>query len=236
MNKTNLAVNYDFENIENICKMNLKKRVNGYSRPVYNIVKRSFDIVAGLLGTILLIPMTIIVIFIRIVKKENHGSIFFKQSRIGKNGKVINIYKYRTMITDADEKIDKYLQENPEAKKEYEKYKKLKNDPRITKVGQVLRKISVDEFPQFINVLLGQMSVVGPRPYLHKEKIDMNEYYEEIIKIKPGITGYWQVNGGNDVDFNDRLIMDEYYIKNRNCIMDIKIMIKTILRIFKNNI
>ena len=103
------------------------------------------------------------------------------------------MYKYRSMVIGADEKLSTYLKENEEARKEYSKYKKLKNDPRITKVGKFIRKTSIDEFPQFINVLLGQMSLVGPRPYLPREQEDMGNYYKYIIQCKPGITGYWQV-------------------------------------------
>ena len=170
----------------------------------------------------------------RLVLKENDGPLFFEQIRIGKNGKQFRMYKFRTMVMEADEKLFKYLEENPEAKKEYKKYKKLKNDPRITKLGKILRKTSIDEFPQFINVLKGEMSLVGPRPYLHREKEDLGGYYYDIIKnVKPGITGYWQVNGRNDVDFEERAYMDTYYIEHRGIIMDLKIILKTFLKIFR---
>ena len=134
----------------------------------------------------------------------------------------------------ADEKLWEYLNNNPEAKEEYKKYKKLKEDPRITKLGKFLRKTSLDEFPQFINVLKGDMSLVGPRPYLYREKEDMGEKYDEIIMVKPGLTGYWQVNGRSDVDFNERINMDIAYIKDRTLWLDFKLIIKTILKIFVN--
>ena len=238
MNRTNLAVEEEglnsFEEIEITKNEHKKQKIEKVTNPKlsYYFVKRIVDVIAGITGVIILIPLTLIVFVARIIKKENEGSMFYKQRRIGKNGREIQILKYRTMVVNADEKLAKYLEENEEAAKEYKKYKKLKHDPRITKMGEFLRKTSLDEFPQFINVLIGQMSLVGPRPYLHREKKDMGEYYEKIIKVKPGITGYWQVNGRSDVDFNDRLIMDTYYMEHKGFIMDTKIIIKTIMKIF----
>ena len=127
--------------------------------------------------------------------------------------------------------IKKYLEENEEARKEYKKYKKLRNDPRISKLGEILRTTSIDEFPQFFNVLLGNMSLVGPRPYLPREKEDIGEYYESITSCKPGITGYWQVNGRSNTTFEERLELDDYYIKNKSLWLDFKIMVKTALQI-----
>ena len=134
---------------------------------------------------------------------------------------------------ELDEEEDPRL-ELMEQLKEYKKYKKLKHDPRITKLGNILRKTSLDEFPQFVNILKGEMSLVGPRPYLYREKEDLGEYYyNSITKVKPGITGYWQVNGRNDVDFEERAYMDTYYIERRGIVMDLKIILKTFLKIFK---
>ncbi len=239
MNRTNLAVEEEnfneFENINTAESKKYKHKIEKITHPklVYYFIKRTFDIVAGIIGILILIPLSIFVFIMRIIKKENDGPMFYKQLRIGKNGKEIRIFKYRTMVMNADEKLVQYLEENEEAAKEYKKYKKLRKDPRITKVGAFLRKTSLDEFPQFINVLLGQMSVVGPRPYLHREKKDMDWYYDKIIKVKPGITGYWQVNGRSDVDFKDRLIMDTYYMEHKSLVMDTKIIIKTAMKIFK---
>lgn len=200
---------------------------------IENIIKRIIDIVGALVGVIALIPLTIIIYIARIVLKENDGPIFYDQLRIGKDGKVFKMYKYRSMIIGADEKLFEYLKENEEARKEYKEYKKLKDDPRITKVGKFLRKTSLDEFPQFINVLKGDMSLVGPRPYLPREKEDMSEYYTYIIKSRPGITGYWQIAGRSDVTFDDRLKMDYYYNKNRSLKNDLKILVKTVLNVVK---
>lgn len=198
---------------------------------VYRFIKRIIDIIGGLVGIVLLIPITIVLYLISIFSKENKGPIFYEQLRVGKNGKEFRIYKFRSMVMHADEKLWEYLNSNPEAKEEYKKYKKLREDPRITKTGKFLRKTSLDEFPQFINVIKGDMSLVGPRPYLYREKEDMGERYNEIIKVKPGLTGYWQVNGRSDVDFEERTRMDIEYIKNRNLWLDFKILIKTFLAV-----
>ncbi len=196
-------------------------------------VKRVIDIIAGLVGTILLIPITIGIYIARKILKEDNGPIFYDQLRIGKNGKIFKMYKYRSMVIGADDKLKEYLVENEEAREEYSKYKKLKKDPRITKLGNFLRKTSLDEFPQFINVLKGDMSLVGPRPYLQREKDDMGEYYKYIIQCKPGITGYWQTTGRSDVTFDDRLKMDYKYYQNRNLKIDLKLLGKTILNVVK---
>lgn len=209
-----------------INKKNIKAKIE-------NIVKRIIDVVGALVGVVALIPLTIIIYITRIVLKENDGPIFYDQLRIGKDGKVFKMYKYRSMVIGADEKLFKYLEENEEARKEYKEYKKLKDDPRITKIGKFLRKTSLDEFPQFINVLKGDMSLVGPRPYLPREKEDMGEYYTYIIKSRPGITGYWQIAGRSDVTFDDRLKMDYNYNRNKSLKTDLKILVKTVLNVMK---
>lgn len=196
------------------------------------VIKRIIDIIGGTLGTLLLIPLTLVIYIANLIVNDK-GPVFYKQKRIGKDGKVFTMYKYRSMVVNADKELNKYLRENEEAKKEYEKYKKLKKDPRITKVGNFLRKTSLDEFPQFINVLNGEMSLVGPRPYLRREKKDMGRNYKTIISVKPGITGYWQVNGRSEKNFEERTSMDVAYVHDKNLWFDIKIIIKTVLKIFK---
>lgn len=195
------------------------------------IIKRSIDIIAGLVGIILLIPITIIVWFVRIAKKENNGPMFFEQLRIGKDGKLFRMYKFRSMCMNADETLKKYLEENEDARKEYKKYKKLKRDPRITKVGNFIRKTSLDEFPQFINVLKGDMSLVGPRPYLIREKKDIGEAYWQIVKCRPGLTGIWQVRGRSDVTFDERVDMDLEYFYTQSPSLDAKIIVKTVKKV-----
>lgn len=211
---------------------NLQEKIKG-KHIIYRFVKRLIDIFGGLVGIVLLIPITLCVYLARKILKEDDGPLFYEQLRIGKNGKVFRMYKYRSMVVGADEKLFKYLEENEEARKEYKEYKKLKNDPRITKVGKFLRKTSLDEFPQFINVLKGDMSLVGPRPYLPREKEDMGEYYTYIIQSRPGITGYWQITGRSDVTFKDRLKMDYDYNQNKNLKTDLKLLVKTVFNVVK---
>jgi len=197
---------------------------------VYSIVKRFVDIIFGIIGCIILVPLFIGVKIACIITKDK-APILFKQERIGKNGKPIYIYKFRSMVPNADKVLFEMMEKDPEIKKEYKKYKKLKNDPRITKVGKFIRATSIDEFPQFVNILLGDMSLVGPRPYLFREKDDMGDWYDTIIKCKPGLTGYWQVNGRNDTDFEYRCELDHYYFEHRSSIMDAKIVIKTVKQV-----
>ena len=196
----------------------------------YKCIKKIIDIFFGIIGSILCIP---IIIFAKIAYMchGDFNQVFFAQKRIGRNGKEITIFKLRTMVPNADKVLKELMKKDQKIADEYKKYKKLKNDPRITKVGHFLRAFSFDEFPQFFNVLIGNMSVVGPRPYLPREKVDMGKYYDIIIKTKPGVTGYWQVNGRNDTDFEYRLILDEYYSTHKTITMDIKIIIKTIAQV-----
>ena len=196
------------------------------------IFKRLIDILGGIIGTIVLIPLTIGIAIANLICKDN-GPIFYSQYRMGKNGKLFKMYKYRSMVVGADEKLKKYLEENEEARKEYKKYKKLKHDPRVTKVGEFIRKTSLDEFPQFINVLKGDMSLVGPRPYLEREKEDMNGYYKYITTFKPGLTGLWQISGRSDVDFATRIDLDMQYYYNHSLKGDIKILFKTAMKLVK---
>ena len=196
------------------------------------IFKRLIDILGGIVGTFVLIPLTIGIAIANLICKDN-GPIFYSQYRIGKNGKLFKMYKYRSMVGGADEKLKKYLEENEEARKEYKKYKKLKHDPRVTKVGEFIRKTSLDEFPQFINVLKGDMSLVGPRPYLEREKEDMNGYYKYITTFKPGLTGLWQISGRSDVDFVTRIDLDMQYYYNHSLKGDIKILFKTAMKLVK---
>ena len=196
------------------------------------IFKRLIDILGGIVGTFVLIPLTIGIAIANLICKDN-GPIFYSQYRIGKNGKLFKMHKYRSMVVGADEKLKKYLEENEEARKEYKKYKKLKHDPRVTKVGEFIRKTSLDEFPQFINVLKGDMSLVGPRPYIKREKEDMNGYYKYITTFKPGLTGLWQISGRSDVDFVTRIDLDMQYYYNHSLKGDIKILFKTAMKLVK---
>lgn len=190
-------------------------------------LKRIVDIIASIFGLILLLPLSVFV-KVKNCKNNDHDPIFFKQDRIGLDGKPIKIYKFRSMIPNAEAVLEELMEKDPAIREEYLKNKKLKNDPRITEAGKILRKTSLDEFPQFINVLKGEMSLVGPRPYLFREKKDMGIYYNSIIKCKPGITGMWQANGRSDVGFEERCKLDDYYYKNWTFGLDLIIIYKTI--------
>ena len=192
----------------------------------YLAIKRIIDIVAGLVGLIVLIPISLIIKIVSMCNGD-FGKIMFTQMRIGKDGKEFKFYKFRSMVPNADEVLFKLLEENEELAKEYKENKKLKDDPRITKVGKFIRRYSIDELPQLLNVLKGDMSLIGNRPYLPREKDDMGKYFDDIVKTKPGITGYWQVSGRSDVSFKERLKLEQYYSNNCGLRMDIKILFKT---------
>lgn len=199
---------------------------------IENIGKRTIDILGGIVGILFLIPLTIGIYIANLVSGDK-GPIFYSQERIGQNGKLFKLYKFRSMVVGADEKLEEYLQQNEEARKEFQKYKKLRNDPRITKIGNFIRKTSLDEFPQFINVLKGEMSLVGPRPYLLREREDINMYFNYVISLKPGITGFWQVYGRSNTTFDDRLNMDMKYYHQHSLKLDIKLLKQTIGNVIK---
>lgn len=193
---------------------------------MYHFIKRTFDICVSLVGIIFLLP---IMLFIKIayMLDKDFEPVLFTQPRIGKDGKEFKFYKFRSMIPNADQALFQYLNGNLEATREYKLNKKLEYDPRITKVGKFIRDTSIDELPQLINVLKGDMSLIGNRPYLPREKEDMGEDFDEIVKTKPGLTGYWQVNGRSATTFEGRLKLEKYYSNNAGLKMDIKIFFKT---------
>ena len=195
------------------------------------ISKRLFDIVVSTLSFLFVLPVLLLIaLFIRL---DSPGVAIFVDKRIGKNGQIFNCYKFRTMHSNSDAVLKGYLQDNPEALTEWNQYAKLRSyDPRVTRLGKLLRKYSLDELPQFINVLKGEMSLVGPRPYLPREKEQMGYYTETIIKTRPGVTGLWQVSGRNDVTFEKRLTLDCWYIRNWSLWLDMVLLAKTIKVVF----
>lgn len=214
-------------------KFMLIKIRNNLARNINKFIKLIFDIVVGVLICIPVIP--IIIACAIWVKLDSKGPIFYNAKRIGKNGKEFTCYKFRSMYVNSDELLTLYLEENPVAKKEWDEFQKLHDfDPRVTKAGKIMRKMSLDELPQIFNVLKGEMSLVGPRPYLPREKEMMGHFYNVIISTVPGITGYWQVNGRSDVTFEGRLRMDDWYIRNWSVWMDIVLLIKTIKVVFSS--
>ena len=223
-----LYENGNIEDLEVIKQKNKRTSV----KKIETVLKRGIDILGGICGTLLLIPLTIIIWIVNKLSKDN-GPIFYTQTRIGKDGKLFKMYKYRSMVVGAEDILETYLKENEEARKEYKEYKKLKNDPRITKIGNILRKTSLDEFPQFINVLKGDMSLVGPRPYLPREKEEINGFFKYITSCKPGITGLWQTRGRSNTTFTDRLTMDMEYYHNHSLKQDMKLIYKTVRNVVK---
>lgn len=202
------------------------------SRKLKQFVKRCIDIAGGIVGALILIPLTIIIFCVNFISKDN-GPLFYSQERIGKNGKHFRMYKFRTMVVGADEKLKELLANDEELRKEFEETRKLKNDPRITKIGSFLRKTSLDEFPQFINVLKGEMSLVGPRAVIDGEIELFGIHKEEVLSVKPGITGYWAANGRSDTTYDERVRMETYYARNMSPVLDIKILCKTVVSVLK---
>lgn len=193
---------------------------------LYFGVKRLFDILIALIGCLFLLPIILIVKISYLLHKD-FDSIFFRQKRIGKNGKEFNLYKFRSMVPNADEVLKELLKNDEAARKEYKVNKKLKNDPRVTSMGKILRVTSLDELPQFINIFKGEMSLIGNRPYLPREKEDMGLYYNDIIKTKPGLTGLWQISGRSNTTFEKRLKLEQQYSNSYGFKTDIKIFFKT---------
>lgn len=193
---------------------------------VYLFIKRFSDIIISLIGIILMLPIAIIVKISYMVSGDFH-SIFYTHNRIGKNGKIIRLIKFRSMVPNADEVLKELLKEE-KYKKEWEKNQKLANDPRITKMGNILRKTSLDEIPQFINVLKGDMSLIGPRPLVEGELDAHNGNHKLYESVRPGITGWWACNGRSATTYEERLKLEYYYINNMSLLLDIKCVFKTI--------
>lgn len=196
----------------------------------YIFMKRTFDIIASVLGLLLLSPIFLIVaISIKIDDKK--GPVFYSQYRVGKNEKIFRMFKFRSMVTNADELLLNLQDENDVDGAMF----KLKNDPRITRVGRLLRKYSLDELPQLLNVVKGDMSLVGPRPPLISEVEQYNTFAKQRLLVRPGCTGLWQVGGRNDVGFDEMVELDLNYIKNRSVWLDFKIILRTFVVMIKPN-
>ena len=197
-----------------------------------NVIKRSFDlIIAFLILPILLVMFIVIGI---LIKKDSKGPIFYKHSRIGRYGKIVNVYKFRTMYIDSQERLKNILNNNEEARIEWNKNFKLKNDPRITKFGSFLRKTSIDELPQIFNVIIGNMSFVGPRPVIKTEIVNYyKDYATYYFMVRPGITGLWQIGGRSDTDYETRINKDTWYVLNWSLWLDIVILFKTPIVVLK---
>ena len=192
------------------------------------IVKRTIDILGALIGLVLLSPIFLIVAIA--IKLDSKGPIIFGHTRRGLHGKDIKVYKFRTMYENSQEIFNNFTKEQ---KEEFYKNFKLENDPRVTKIGDFLRRTSIDELPQLINILNGSMSIVGPRPIVQKEIDLYGDYANKLFSVVPGLTGYWQANGRSDTTYEERIKMDMYYIDNRGFWLDFKIIIKTFGSVLK---
>jgi len=193
---------------------------------IYFIIKRIFDIVCSLLGIALLLPVTILV-KLGYILTGDFKPIFYTQKRIGKNGKEIGIFKFRSMVYNADKVLQELLKD-PKYKAEWDKNQKLEHDPRITKIGKILRRTSLDELPQFINVFLNEMSLIGPRPLVNGELDAHNGNHEIYESVKPGITGWWACNGRSATTYEKRLELEYFYAKNCSLWLDIKCIFLTV--------
>jgi exopolysaccharide biosynthesis polyprenyl glycosylphosphotransferase len=194
------------------------------NQKIYMMLKRIMDIFGSLIGLILLFPLFLITGLI-IKMEDSKGPVFFKQIRVGKDGQTFYMYKFRSMVTDAEQKLEDLLKLNEIEGAMF----KMKDDPRVTKIGKLIRKTSIDELPQLWNVLRGDMSLVGPRPPLPREVEEYNDYQMQRLLVTPGCTGLWQANARNSVGFEEMVELDLYYVKNRTIWFDIKIIVKTII-------
>tara|TARA_B100000282_G_scaffold215436_1_gene159448 strand:- start:418 stop:1071 length:654 start_codon:yes stop_codon:yes gene_type:complete len=204
-----------------------------FKKKYYKIIKTIFDLFFALI--ILVVGSPIFIIIALLVKLSSRGPIFFLQKRIGKNKKSFNCIKFRTMHPEAEDILENLIINNEALRKEFEETHKLKNDPRITNIGKFLRKTSLDEIPQFLNVIKMEMSIVGPRPIVKKEILKYGKSYKKVISIKPGITGLWQVSGRNNLSYKRRVTLDCLYVDNMSPIIDIRIIIRTFGVIFFPN-
>ena len=192
-------------------------------RPFYHVVKRLFDIVASACGLILLSPLFLLLVIK--IRSEDGGPAFYSQERIGKNEKPFKMWKFRSMIVDADKMLDKLEDQNEIDGAMF----KIKDDPRVTKIGHVIRKYSLDELPQLWNVLIGDMSLVGPRPPLPSEVAEYTDYDKQRLTVMPGCTGLWQVTKRNEADFDEMVWLDIVYINHSGAWEDLKLIVKTVL-------
>ena len=222
-------MNIEFANenvIENSLK--IKETQNSEKARRYIKVKRILDCILATIALIILSPIYLIIAIA--VKIDSKGPVFFKHTRIGKNGKIIKIYKYRTMVTNAEELIKQFT---PEQMKEYKENFKLENDPRITKVGKFLRKTSLDELPQLLNIVKGELALIGPRPVVKDELEKYGENAEKFLSVTPGLTGNWAASGRSNTTYEERMEMELWYVDNISFKTDIQIFFKTIVAVIK---
>ena len=210
--------------------MLMLKIKNQLARRRNRVIKRAFDLLFTICGGLCILPFLLVIAVM--VAVDNKGNVIFAHRRIGRDGKEFKCYKFQTMIPNAQEALEKYLAENPEARKEWEESFKLTDDPRVTKLGSILRKTSLDEMPQLWNVIKGDMSLVGPRPIVAKEIERYGEYFREYAMVPPGITGMWQASGRSDTTYEERVEMDTWYVRNWSVWIDLMYLFKTVKIVF----
>ena len=193
---------------------------------LYGVIKRLIDVICSFLGVVVLSPLFIIIAII--IKITSKGPVLFSQKRVGKDGKEFDMYKFRSMVVNAEELKEKLAEQNEMSGPMF----KMKDDPRVTNVGKFIRKTSIDELPQLWNVLKGDMSLVGPRPSLPKEVAQFEDWMHKRLEVKPGLTCYWQVSGRNNIDFEDWMKLDIKYVEERSTWIDIKLIFKTVFVLF----
>jgi undecaprenyl-phosphate galactose phosphotransferase len=214
----------NIEVLGDILTLNIKRNL---MKPWNILFKTIYEKILTFILFIIFLPLLLIISLI--IKLDSPGPVLYIQKRVGKDNKLFNLLKFRSMYLDNESRIEDYLNSHPAVRTEWEKYRKIRGeDPRITRAGKWLRKFSLDELPQLLNVLGGSMNLVGPRPYLPEEVKDKDPFIKSITRVKPGITGLWQVSGRSHVPFNERLNIDEYYIRNWSLWMDVVILFKSI--------
>ncbi|MGB7240878.1 MAG: sugar transferase [Sulfitobacter sp.] len=189
-------------------------------------VKRTFDIIFAIIGIVLLLPLLLLVAIV--VKITSRGPALYGHKRIGYGGLVFKCWKFRSMMTDGKDVLERYLEAHPEEKAEWVKNRKLKNDPRVTRIGRVLRAYSIDELPQLLNVLVGEMSFVGPRPVVCDELNKYGSAAVHYLSARPGVTGLWQISGRSDVCYSERITLDSQYVQSWSFTQDCAIIARTI--------
>lgn len=190
---------------------------------LYRIIKRTFDFTAAFVASVITIPIFLLIAIA--IKLDSRGPVFFVHRRVGKKGNPLPLFKFRTMVADAEDMIKNF---NPEQEKEWKEKFKLENDPRITKIGKFLRKTSLDELPQLYNILIGNLSFVGPRPVTEEEIEKYGSNKAKVLSVTPGLTGWWACNGRSNIAYDERMKLELYYVDHASLSFDIKILFKTV--------
>ena len=209
---------------------NPKRKLNNSKKIIYLVIKNYVDIIFSFIFLFLSLPLSMIIILL--IKFSSRGPIFYFHERLGKNKKKFLCIKFRTMHPESEDMFAELISRNETLKKEFLENHKLKNDPRITNIGRFLRKTSLDEIPQFLNVLRGEMSIVGPRPIVDEETLKYGKKISEVLEVKPGITGLWQISGRNNLSYQRRVELDSLYVNQINFFLDLRIIIRTFGVIF----